>query len=112
MQGLNRERLDVAALVGLAVGARGAGHFGCLQVEHTWTRGAAIPCWARRLSRLDAEVFRFGTAMSGCGVYRRFNDKTAREGSVSSGKACARPRLCDWRARYLPQKRQKCREKG
>jgi hypothetical protein len=44
------------------------GSFGCLQVGHTWTRGIESPCCARRLSRLALDVFRFGTAMSGCGV--------------------------------------------
>ena len=34
----------------------------CSQVE---TRGAEMACCARRLSRRDLEVFRFGTAMSG-----------------------------------------------
>jgi hypothetical protein len=42
--------------------------FGCLQFGQTCTRGAEIACVARRLSRLDLEVFRLGTAMSGCGV--------------------------------------------
>jgi hypothetical protein len=37
--------------------------------SHVETRGAAMPCWARRLSRRDLEVFRFGTAMSGRAVY-------------------------------------------
>ena len=39
--------------------------FGCLQVGQTWRCGVEIACWARRLSRLDLDVFRFGTAMSG-----------------------------------------------
>ena len=42
--------------------------FGCLQVGQSWTRGTLIPCCARRLSRLAFDVFRFGTAISGCGV--------------------------------------------
>jgi hypothetical protein len=42
--------------------------FGCLQLGQSWRRGTEIPCWARRLSRLDLDVFRLGTAMSGCGV--------------------------------------------
>jgi hypothetical protein len=41
------------------------GRFGCLQVGHTCRRGTEIPCCARRLSRLDLDVFRLGTAMSG-----------------------------------------------
>ena len=42
--------------------------FGCLQFGQTWRRGTEIACCARRLSRLDLDVFRFGTAMSGRGV--------------------------------------------
>ena len=38
--------------------------FGCLQFGQTCTRGTAIPCVARRLSRLDLDVFRFGTAIA------------------------------------------------
>lgn len=52
----------------LHVGQTRCGRFGCRQVGQTWTRGTEIPCWARRLSRLAFDVFRFGTAMSGCGV--------------------------------------------
>ena len=37
--------------------------FGAPQLSHVETRGAATPCWARRLSRRALEVFRFGTAM-------------------------------------------------
>jgi hypothetical protein len=44
------------------------GRFGCLHVGQTWTRGTEMPWFARRLSRLDRDVFRFGTAMSGCRV--------------------------------------------
>jgi hypothetical protein len=40
------------------------GRFGCPQFGQTLTRGAEIACVARRLSRRDLEVFRFGTAMS------------------------------------------------
>jgi hypothetical protein len=39
------------------------GRFGCPQLGQTFTRGALIACVARRLSRRDFEVFRFGTAM-------------------------------------------------
>jgi hypothetical protein len=39
--------------------------FGCPQTGQTCTRVTVIPCCARRLSRLDFDVFRFGTAMSG-----------------------------------------------
>jgi hypothetical protein len=39
--------------------------FGEPQFSQVETSGAEIPCWARRLSRRDLEVFRFGTAMSG-----------------------------------------------
>ena len=49
----------------LHVGQTRCDYFGdphCSQVE---TRGAEMACCARRLSRRDAEVFRFGTAMSG-----------------------------------------------
>lgn len=37
--------------------------FGCPQLGHTFTGVALIECVARRLSRRDFEVFRFGTAM-------------------------------------------------
>ena len=53
----------------LQFGQTRCGRFGCLQVGQTWTRGMEIPCWARRLSRLDLDVFRFGTAMSGWALY-------------------------------------------
>jgi hypothetical protein len=39
------------------------GRFGCPHVGQTLTRGAPIACVARRLSRRDFDVFRFGTAM-------------------------------------------------
>ena len=52
----------------LQLGQTRCGRLGCLQVGQTWRRGTEIPCWARRLSRLDLDVFRFGTAMSGWGV--------------------------------------------
>jgi hypothetical protein len=52
----------------LQFGQTRCGRFGCLQVGQTCTRGTVIPCCARRLSRLDLDVFRFGTAMSGCGL--------------------------------------------
>jgi hypothetical protein len=39
--------------------------FGCRQFGQSCTRGVEMPCCARRLSRLDLDVFRFGTAMSG-----------------------------------------------
>jgi hypothetical protein len=42
--------------------------FGCLQFGQTWRRGTAILCCARRLSRLALDVFRLGTAMSGCAL--------------------------------------------
>jgi hypothetical protein len=41
------------------------GCFGDPQVGQTFGRGASTPCWARRLSRRDFEVLRFGTAMGG-----------------------------------------------
>jgi len=44
------------------------GRFGWRQVGQTWTRGTEIPWFARRLSRLDLDVFRLGTGMSGRGV--------------------------------------------
>jgi len=40
------------------------GRFGCPQFGHVLTRGAPIECVARRLSRRDLEVFRFGTAIT------------------------------------------------
>lgn len=51
------------------------GHAWCARVGepqfgHTLTLGAAMPCWARRLSRRAFDVFRLGTAMGGRGVYR------------------------------------------
>ena len=49
----------------LQFGQTRCGRFGCLHVGQTWTRGIEIACCARRLSRLDLDVFRFGTAMSG-----------------------------------------------
>jgi len=48
----------------LQVGHTRCVSFGCPQVGHTCTRGAEIPCCARRLSRLDLDVFRFGTAIA------------------------------------------------
>jgi hypothetical protein len=52
----------------LQFGHTRCGRRGCLHVGQSWTRGTVIPWVARRLSRLDFDVFRFGTAMSGCGV--------------------------------------------
>jgi hypothetical protein len=49
----------------LQFGQTRCGSFGCLQFGQTWTRGTEIPCWARRLSRRDLDVFRFGTAIGG-----------------------------------------------
>ena len=49
----------------LHVGQTWCARFGEPQFSHVATRGAEMPCWARRLSRRDLEVFRFGTAMSG-----------------------------------------------
>jgi GNAT superfamily N-acetyltransferase len=46
------------------VGQRRCGRFGCPQLGQTFTFGAAIACVARRLSRRDLEVFRFGTAIT------------------------------------------------
>jgi GNAT superfamily N-acetyltransferase len=45
------------------VGQTRWGRFGCPHVGQTLTFGALIACVARRLSRRDLEVFRFGTAM-------------------------------------------------
>ena len=44
---------------------RWCGRFGCPQLEQMFTTGALIACVARRLSRRDFEVLRFGTAMTG-----------------------------------------------
>jgi hypothetical protein len=52
----------------LQLGQTRCARFGCLHVGQSWTRGTEIPCCARRLSRLDLDVLRLGTAMSGCGV--------------------------------------------
>jgi len=43
--------------------------FGAPQLSQVETRGAETPCCARRLSRRDFDVLRFGTAMSGRAVY-------------------------------------------
>ena len=48
----------------LQFGQTRCGRFGCLQFGQTCIRGTEIACCARRLSRLDFDVFRFGTAMS------------------------------------------------
>jgi GNAT superfamily N-acetyltransferase len=65
------------------------GRFGCPQFGQVFTRTASIECVARRLSRRDFDVFRFGTAMTG-GHYshnaamdrdellRRFDDQLRR----------------------------------
>jgi hypothetical protein len=47
------------------VGQTRCGRFGWPHVGQTLTFGALIACVARRLSRRDLEVFRFGTAMTG-----------------------------------------------
>ena len=47
------------------VGQTRCGRFGWPHVGQTLTFGALIACVARRLSRRDFEVFRFGTAMTG-----------------------------------------------
>jgi aryl-alcohol dehydrogenase-like predicted oxidoreductase len=47
------------------VGQTRCGRFGCPHWGQTFTRGALIACVARRLSRRDLDVFRFGTAMAG-----------------------------------------------
>jgi hypothetical protein len=49
----------------LHVGQTRCDCFGEPQFSHVETRGAEIACCARRLSRRDCEVFRFGTAMGG-----------------------------------------------
>ena len=49
----------------LQVGQTRCGSFGWPQFGQTFTRGAAIPCFARRLSRRDFEVFFLGTAIGG-----------------------------------------------
>ena len=45
-----------------------------------------MPCWARRLSRRAFEVFRLGTAMGGCRVYRNAlrRDRAARSDHPSA----------------------------
>ena len=75
----------------LQFGHTRCGLFGCLQVGQTCTRGTEIPCCARRLSRLDRDVFLFGTAMSGCGVYPRPRERLC-ETDVSLRKEYARVR--------------------
>ncbi len=49
----------------LQVGQTRCDCFGDPHCSHVDTRGAEMACCARRLSRRDLEVFRFGTAMSG-----------------------------------------------
>ena len=49
----------------LQVGHIWCGRVGWWQFGQRLRRGAEMPCWARRLSRRDFEVFRFGTAMTG-----------------------------------------------
>jgi hypothetical protein len=46
------------------VGQTRWGRFGRPQFGQVFTRGASIPCCARRLSRRAFEVFFFGTAIS------------------------------------------------
>ena len=50
------------------------GRLGCPQFGQTLTTAASIACVARRLSRRDFEVFRFGTAICG-GHYSLFGMK-------------------------------------
>lgn len=52
----------------LQLGHTRCGRFGWRHVGQSWSRGTEIPWLARRLSRLALDVFRFGTAMSGCAV--------------------------------------------
>jgi len=47
------------------VGQTRCARFGCPHCGQVLTRGALIAWVARRLSRRDLEVFRFGTAMIG-----------------------------------------------
>jgi hypothetical protein len=47
------------------------GRFGCPQLGQTFTFGALIAWVARRLSRRDFEVFRFGTAMAAATIAKR-----------------------------------------
>jgi hypothetical protein len=49
----------------LHVGHIWCGRVGWWQFGQRLKRGAEMPCWARRLSRRDFDVFRFGTAISG-----------------------------------------------
>jgi hypothetical protein len=46
------------------VGQTRCGRFGWWQTGHSFTRGASILWFARRLSRRDLEVFLLGTAMA------------------------------------------------
>src|SRR6185312_11936309 len=55
----------------LQFGQTRCGRFGCPQVGQTFMRGASIPCWARRLSRRDFDVFFLGTAMGNRGSIAR-----------------------------------------
>jgi hypothetical protein len=46
------------------VGQTWCGRFGELHWGQMFTRGVSSACVARRLSRLDFDVFRFGTAIA------------------------------------------------
>jgi GNAT superfamily N-acetyltransferase len=68
------------------VGHTRCARFGCPQLGQVLTRGASIECVARRLSRRDLEVFRFGTAMTaahyshnrGVDLLERFDEQLRR----------------------------------
>jgi GNAT superfamily N-acetyltransferase len=82
------------------VGQTRCGRFGWPQLSHTLTFGALIACVARRLSRRDLEVFRFGTAIAAghyslravdtTGILARFDDQIRRRAApdgISIGKS-------------------------
>jgi hypothetical protein len=69
------------------VGQTRCGRFGWPHVGQTFTFGALIACVARRLSRRDFEVFRFGTAMTG----GHYSGNAARRSARSAAAASATP---------------------
>ena len=66
------------------------GRLGWPQFGQTLTRGASIPCWARRLSRRDFEVFCFGTAIGPRQYSYRscFNCWSAAQRGSTSSSSC------------------------
>ena len=79
----------------LQLGQTRCGRFGWWQCGQSFTRGAAMPCVARRLSRRDFDVFFFGTAMAAAqsSSRQRFSfSSAARRGSASASSCVGRRR--------------------